>query len=106
MARLRELGYDARQAHDAPSALELAAQDEIDLLFTDIVMPGGVTGFDLAKSLRDARPNLKVLFTSGYAEPELVTRHQGGETHWLGKPYSAAELAKALRKALAGSAEA
>jgi PAS domain S-box-containing protein len=102
--RLRELGYEVIEAENGPEALEVLARGErVDLLFTDVVMPGGLTGVELAREARRQRPNLRVLFTSGYAEPAIL---EGGmpTTHadWLGKPYSSRDLAAKLRELLDG----
>ncbi|OWY59187.1 two-component system sensor histidine kinase/response regulator, partial [cyanobacterium TDX16] len=69
---LSGLGYEVVSAASGREALGLLDQaGEIDLLFTDVVMPGGMNGRDVAEAARRARPNLKVLFTSGYAEGAL-----------------------------------
>ena len=77
----------------------IEAHPEIRLLFTDIVMPGGMFGDDLAREARTLRPNLKILFTSGYAEPSLAGRELA-EGSWLKKPYTSRELATRLRTLL------
>jgi PAS domain S-box-containing protein len=100
VARLEEEGYRVLQAAGSQEALSLiAAHPEIRLLFTDIVMPGGMLGDELAREARLLRPNLKVLFTSGYAEPSLAGRELA-EGSWLKKPYTAQELATRLRTLL------
>ena len=101
--RLRELGYAIIEADSGAAALlVLDREDLIDVLFTDIVMPGGMSGIDLAHEARRRRPELKVLFTSGYAEPAAV-RGSTLTTNvaWLGKPYSINELDAKLRALLA-----
>ena len=71
--RLKELGYAVIEADSGPAALRVLDREEpIDLLFTDIVMAGGMTGVDLAQEARRRRPGLKILFTSGYAEPAVI----------------------------------
>jgi DNA-binding LytR/AlgR family response regulator len=65
-----------------------------------MVMPGGMSGADLALAARARRPGMKVLFTSGYAEPDVVRRGQSSEGGWLKKPYSALELARTLKALL------
>ena len=101
VSRLSDLGYRVLEAANGPAALTLIeAHPEIDLLFTDFVMPGGMTGGDLAREARKRRPDLKVLFTSGYAEPDLVRRGLSDGTVWLKKPYTAAEFARRLREIL------
>ncbi|MBA1158812.1 hybrid sensor histidine kinase/response regulator [Microvirga mediterraneensis] len=100
-ARLQDLGYRVLDAANGPAALALLdLHPEIDLLFTDMVMPGGMTGTDLAEAVRVRRPEIKVLFTSGYAELDVVRRGQETEARWLKKPYSTLELARTLREVL------
>ncbi|MGB7973424.1 MAG: PAS domain S-box protein [Roseiarcus sp.] len=96
-ARLRSLGYTVIEADNGAAALALlASRPEIEMIFTDIVMPGGMSGDELAEAALSARPDLKVLFTSGYAEPTLA-RQALGAGAWLKKPYTAAELAEKVR---------
>jgi PAS domain S-box-containing protein len=100
--RLRELGYAVLQAENGPAALKVLDDGAaIDLLFTDVVMPGGMTGVDLAHEARRRRPGLKILFTSGYADPGVL--QDGlltGGAGWLGKPYTLRELQAKLRTLL------
>ncbi|WP_281024100.1 hybrid sensor histidine kinase/response regulator [Microvirga subterranea] len=101
VVRLQDLGYRVLEAANGPAALALLeASPEVDLLFTDMVMPGGMTGADLAEVARSGRPDLRVLFTSGYAEPDVVKRGQATDAGWLKKPYSTLELARILRTVL------
>jgi hypothetical protein len=100
--RLKELGYRVIEASDGKSALaQIDGGVPIDLLFTDLVMPGGMTGLELARAARMRRPRLAVLFTSGYADPAIV---KGGmlteRADWLPKPYTAGDLAAKLRRLL------
>ena len=70
--RLKELGYKVIEAEDGPSALKaLDRPDLVDLLFTDVVMGGGMSGIDLAQEVRRQHPDLKILFTSGFADPAI-----------------------------------
>ena len=72
---LADLGYEVIEAHDADSALHaLRNSKPIDLLFTDIVLPGGRNGADLAREARLLQPDLKVLFATGYARSALEER--------------------------------
>ena len=99
---LRDLGYRVVEAEDAASALSaLIETGRIDLLFTDVVLPGGKTGADLAREARKLQPDLKVLFTTGYARSAL-DREQEGEKgiELLLKPFGVEELAVKLRKML------
>jgi PAS domain S-box-containing protein len=100
--QLRVLGYKVLETSNGPAALELLREhDEIDLLFTDIVMPGGMNGRQLADAARGTRPDLKVLYTSGYTDNAIV--HHGRldpGAHLLGKPYSRLQLACKIREVL------
>ena len=100
---LGELGYRVLKAPDAASALAIVSSGiPIDLLFTDVVMPGPLRSPDLARKAREAIPNLAVLFTSGYTENAIV---HGGRldpgVELLGKPYTRAALASKIRHVLA-----
>ncbi len=100
-ARLEEAGYRVIEATNGAEALDaLSLHPEVDLLFTDIVMPGGMTGDELARAARRSRPDIKVLFTSGYAEPNLAGRDFAALGSWLKKPYTARQLATRLRELL------
>lgn len=99
---LESLGYKVVSAVDGRDALQtLAAAAHIDLLFTDVVMPGGVNGWELAGLARKDRPELRVLLTSGYALETLAARgHIRQGALILEKPYRKAELARLVREAL------
>jgi len=100
---LRDLGYRVLTAEDGRAALALLQSDaSIDLMFTDLVMPNGVRGDDLARRARTLRPGLRVVLTSGYpasVEP-LAWDALGEHAGFLAKPYKAEELARAIRSAL------
>jgi PAS domain S-box-containing protein len=99
--RLTELGYVVVEVDSGAAALAILDKGgPIDLVFTDIVMPGGMTGIDLAREVRVRRPGLKVLFTSGYADPAALQSGMTPNDGWLGKPYSRADLASKLRELL------
>jgi PAS domain S-box-containing protein len=103
---LRELGYRVIEAHDGPSALSLLErQFRVDLLFTDVVLPGGMTGAQVAAQARGAKPDLKVLFTTGYARNAIV--HHGRldqGVQLITKPFSMSDLATRVRDVLDGLA--
>jgi PAS domain S-box-containing protein len=99
---LRELGYRVLEARDGPSALRLLDQEfRVDLLFTDVVLPNGMTGAQLAAQAKTIRPSLKVLFTTGYARNAIV--HHGrldSGVHLIVKPFSFNDLAAKVRDVL------
>jgi PAS domain S-box-containing protein len=100
---LQSLGYRVTSAVDGNDALQKLGTDlQVDLLFTDIVMPGGINGWELAELARRARPDLRILLTSGYALETLSAQgHLRDGAFILTKPYRKAELARRLREALA-----
>ena len=100
-AALAALGYRTLSAADAAGALALLRRGEpIDLLFTDIVMPGGMNGVDLAREARQLRGDLKVLLTTGYA---AAAEERAGEGFaMLSKPYRQNELAERIAGMLRG----
>jgi len=100
---LRDLGYQVIEARDSKEALGLwdQIQDRVDLLLTDLVLPGGITGQELAGRLQELRPQLKVLFTSGYnTGPQLSSAWEEG-LDFLPKPFTPAVLAQTVRRRLA-----
>ena len=100
VARLRGLGYRVIEAENAAAALvALSNHPDVAMVFTDVVMPGGMSGDELAEAAQTARPDVRILFTSGYAEPEIAKQGLGAGA-WLKKPYTAAELARKIRDVL------
>jgi CheY-like chemotaxis protein len=103
VAQLQNLGYLTFAAGNADEALTIVDSGEkIDLLFTDIIMPGPIDGWQLAVEALHRRPSLRVLYTSGYAANAMVDcgRADAGIV-LLAKPYRKAELARMIRTALA-----
>jgi signal transduction histidine kinase len=96
------LGYNVLQAVDGASALSILESDApIDLLFTDVIMPGPVSSRVLAQRAHELRPRMKVLFTSGYTENTIV--HNGrldAGIQLISKPYGRDQLARKLRSVL------
>jgi signal transduction histidine kinase/CheY-like chemotaxis protein len=100
---LKALGYRVIVTLNGPAALEvLRRPGQIDLLFTDVVMPGGLFGPQLAKEASRLRPGLKVLFTSGYSE-HPVTSAERPDARILNKPFRRHDLALMLRSVLQGA---
>jgi PAS domain S-box-containing protein len=106
--RVESLGYSVVAAVNGNDALQkLRANPEIDMLFTDIVMPGGMSGWELADRAREIRPGLPVVFTSGYALEMLAQQGRtSAQAVVLIKPYRKAELAERLREALSANSMA
>ena len=101
---LRGLGYTVLHAHDGFSALQLLRGGaSIDLLFTDVVMPGPVTSTELARVARDLLPDVAVLFTSGYTHNAIMQAGRlAAGVELLSKPYRREDLARRIRHLLAG----
>ncbi len=96
---LRELGYDVLTAPDGPSALKQLGRDQhIDLLLTDVVMPKGMNGVELAQHARELRPELKILLASGYPMAALSKQHGlTSEYAFIGKPFEWSQLQDKIR---------
>ena len=94
---LGDLGYQVFSAAGPEEALLfLESQSPIDLLFTDIMLPGGINGEELAVVARRLRPTIRVLYTSGYSRPQ----NAGDDASLIAKPYTRIELANRLRTVL------
>jgi len=102
---LEDLGYRLLTANDGKQALQqLKKEPAIDLLFSDVVMPGGINGYELAEKATTNRPELKVLLTSGYTEKAVTHNgHARFNANLLSKPYTQIELAKRVRAILDGT---
>ncbi|MGZ3374965.1 MAG: ATP-binding protein [Phenylobacterium sp.] len=100
--QLKSLGYDVTASANGADALTLLDEaSRFDLLVTDIVMPGGINGRQLANQARARFPDLPILFTSGYSDEALVRAARlTARTSFLPKPYRRARLAEAIREAL------
>lgn len=102
IGQLESLGYDVVSASNARDALGILGRDsQFDLLFTDVIMPGGMNGGELAREARKLCPELPVLFTSGYTDSAIVHHGQlDPGVHLLTKPYRRQALAEKLRETL------
>ncbi|MCK1392205.1 PAS domain S-box protein [Bradyrhizobium sp. 1] len=102
LAQLHSLGYVTLQAANAAEAIAIVATGKpFDLLFTDVIMPGKMNGRQLADALMKTRPDLRVVYTSGYTENAII--HHGrldSGVLLLAKPYRKSDLARIIRKAL------
>jgi CheY-like chemotaxis protein len=102
VTQLHSLGYGTLTASSGAAALaQIDGGAAFDLLFTDVIMPGGMNGRQLADAVMQRRPQMKVLYTSGYTENAIV--HHGrldADVLLLPKPYRKSELARMVRRAL------
>jgi PAS domain S-box-containing protein len=104
---LERQGYEVYAAHDAATAVEVCHRDDIsiDLVLTDVVMPGGMNGFELSNWLAENRPRIKVMFMSGYADESGTGREEQRHKHaFLKKPFSSRALLQTLREVCDGRA--
>ena len=102
IAQLGGLGYKTLIAGDAEAALALVDQGAaFDVLFTDVVMPGGMNGRELAEAVRKRRPGTKVLYTSGYTDEFVHDGRLDSGVALLRKPYRKSELSQKIREVLA-----
>jgi CheY-like chemotaxis protein len=99
---LSPLGYRTSTAASAPEARStLQRESSVELLLSDVVLPGGSTGLELARAAQKLRPKLKVLLSSGYVGDEVRPELMRGEFSFISKPYRPAELATKLAGLLA-----
>jgi CheY-like chemotaxis protein len=99
--QLAELGYRVLEAEDALAALMVLNNESVDLLFTDVVMPGGLSGYDLARLVLSRWPTMRALITTGFPQlaPDGESASQAHLRRLL-KPYRKADLAHTLREVL------
>jgi signal transduction histidine kinase/ActR/RegA family two-component response regulator len=101
---LADLGYCTVEATTGSEALKvLQRRPDIELILTDVVMPGGMSGIDLAREARQLRAGIKVVLTSGYAEDLVAAANLEGDVPLISKPLRQADLAQALRALQAGA---
>jgi PAS domain S-box-containing protein len=99
--QLTQLGYVTIEAEDGEAAFAMVERGlEFDLLLTDVVMPGGMNGYELAEKVKEARPGARILFTSGYTELAEANRDMSRIGPLISKPYSRQDLGRAIRAAL------
>jgi CheY-like chemotaxis protein len=91
------MGYSTLQANDGTAALRILQRDgQVDVLFSDVMMPNGMTGLELAREVRQRYPGIKIILASGFPQPAMQA--QGLEEFaFVGKPYRLADLARQLR---------
>jgi CheY-like chemotaxis protein len=98
VACLRSLGYKTLEASSGRMALELLAEAEhCDMVFSDVMMPGGMDGYELAQHVKQTRPEVRILLASGHVGEKTMIRD---DIHLLAKPYGKSGLARAIRDQL------
>jgi PAS domain S-box-containing protein len=101
--RLESLGYAVLEAKTGPEAITLLKSgDPVVLVFSDVVMPGGMTGYDVAEWVQSMKPDVKVLQTTASSDVPVAVSKAARKIKVLGKPYTREQLACALREALDG----
>lgn len=103
---LSQKGFRVFAAADGYDAVRILAGHHIDLLFTDVVMPGALSGADLARAALERRPELRVLFTSGYTTRLVEKEWPDRRLELLRKPYRSIDLAARVRAVLNGASTA
>jgi len=100
---LQDLGYRVVEAADGPTALSLLdARQGIDLVLTDVMLPGSMSGADIARKVRSRRPALKLAYMSGYAGDGAGHIRLDPTVPFIGKPFTRAAFARGIRTALDG----
>ncbi|HUZ71664.1 MAG TPA: MASE4 domain-containing protein [Stellaceae bacterium] len=102
LRQLHDLGYRTFEAEDAQAALMVLETQPIDLLFTDIVMSGGMNGYELARTALARWPAMKAVLTSGFPGGNFVTNDESAKMRLLTKPYRKEELGRTFRDVLDG----
>jgi PAS domain S-box-containing protein len=99
---LEDLGYSVRSAETGRTALKIVqAKTALDLVLSDVVMPDGMSGVELARQIASLRPELPVLLTSGYTAQRVIPETPAGKLTLLKKPFSQADLSVAIRNSMA-----
>jgi len=98
--QLTELGYRVLEAEDVQTALRVLESEPVDLLFTDIVLPGGTSGYELARTALSRWPAIKIVLTSGFPEQKIAGDANAPNLRLLSKPYRRDELGRILRDVL------
>ena len=100
MRQLHELGYRTVSAGNAADAIGLLEKGGVDLLFSDVIMPGEIDGIELADLVAERWPLVKVVLTSGFPNPRWNDGLPVSGLRFLAKPYLKEDLGRAIREAL------
>jgi CheY-like chemotaxis protein len=100
---LRDCGYHVLEAADASEAMAVVNSDQVDVVFSDVRMPGGMDGFGLARWLQQNHPEVPVLLTSGWIGTSVQAEDAPREVRLIEKPYSQAQVARRIAGLLRSS---
>ena len=103
-AILEDAGYRVLTARNGLGGLQALERNDVDLLFTDIVMPGGISGFELAQKGREMHPGLNVVYMSGYLTNTAHSADDFRAARLLPKPWRASDLTAVIQRSLAEAA--
>jgi len=98
--QLTELGYRVLEAEDAQTALRVLESERVDVLFTDVVMPGGTSGYELARTALSRWPAIKIVLTSGFPDNRTNGDANAPNLRLLSKPYRRDDLGRLIREVL------
>lgn len=102
---LQDQGYDVLVASDGPGALEIMrGSARIDVVFSDVSMPNGMSGVELAEHAAEIRPGIRIILASGFAKGQLPSLPK--DVHFLPKPYRIGQLVESLQLVMAGGGPA
>ena len=93
---LEGLGLEVRAAENGPHALDLLKEERFDIMLSDVVMPGGMTGIELARQCARSWPDMRIVLTSGYAGEDVDEALSDAPWPFIRKPYSGQQLAAVL----------
>jgi CheY-like chemotaxis protein len=99
--QLTEIGYQVVEAQDAREALEIMESQPVAVLFTDVVLPGGTSGYELARTAASRWPTVKIVLTSGFPESRITGNGNSHNFKLLSKPYRKEDIARIIGDALA-----
>ena len=96
MELLKGLGLEVRAVETGPAALAALKTDRFDIMLSDVVMPGGMTGIELARTCSRTHPDMRIVLTSGYAGDDVDAALSDAPWPFLRKPYSVEQLGRVL----------
>ena len=102
---LREFGFHVYEASDGVEALQILGQTSVNLVFSDVQMPGKLDGFDVARHVRSSLPQVPIVLTSGFVRPDAAPPDLADLAPLVAKPYNLGQLVERFRAALGANAD-